>query len=85
MIFCDLDVAEQRRRLDRRLAEEPHTTWPISDAELASWAAIFERPSPGELDGSEPVPDPPEGFTSWVAWREDRWPVQIDGDPAPRP
>lgn len=66
MIFCDLDVAEQRRRLDRRHAEEPHTTWPISDAELASWADSFRRPTSAELDGSQPVPDPPVGFTCWA-------------------
>ena len=52
MLFCDVDPAEQRRRLDRRLAEEPHTTWPISEAELASWADVFQRPAPEEVDGS---------------------------------
>lgn len=77
MLFCDVDLAEQRRRLDRRLAEEPHTTWPISEAELASWADIFQRPTPEEVDGSEPIPAPPEGFTSWDAWRADRWPPAI--------
>ena len=77
MLFCDLDPAEQRRRLDRRLAEEPYTTWPISEAELASWADAFQRPTPGEVDGSEPVLDPPAKFTSWDAWRADRWPPAI--------
>src|SRR5699024_12589080 len=71
-------------RGDRRLAEEPHTTWPISDAELASWAGSFERMTPTELDGSEPVPDPPTGFAAWAAWRADRWPARIDRGPAPR-
>jgi predicted kinase len=77
MLFCDLDPAEQRRRLDRRLREEPHTTWPISEAELASWAEVFQRPTPTELDGTEPIPSPPVGFTSWDAWRTDRWPARI--------
>lgn len=77
MLFCDLDPAEQRRRLDRRLAEEPHTTWPISEAELASWSDIFQRPAPEEVDGSERLDDPPEGFASWDAWRTDRWPASI--------
>ena len=51
--------AEQRERLDRRQAEAPHTTWPMSDEELAEWAAAIEVPSPGELDGSEAIDDPP--------------------------
>ena len=78
MLFCDVGLDEQRRRLDRRLAEEPHTTWPISEAELASWAGIFQRPSEEEIDGSEPIPAPPEGLTSWDAWRAERWPPAID-------
>jgi len=77
ILFCDLDLAEQRRRLDRRLAEQPHTTWPISEAQLASWADIFQRPTPAEVDGSEPIPEPPEGFASWDVWRADRWPAAI--------
>lgn len=77
ILFCDLDLAEQRRRLDRRLAEQPHTTWPISEAQLASWADIFHRPTPAEVDGSEPIPEPPEGFASWDVWRADRWPAAI--------
>lgn len=77
MLFCDLDPAEQRRRLDKRLAEEPHTTWPISEAELASWAGVFQRPTPEEVDGSEPIPAPPAGFADWDAWRADRWPPAI--------
>src|ERR671921_805623 len=39
MRYFELSTQEQRRRLDRRLDLEPHTTWPISDAEIASWAA----------------------------------------------
>lgn len=77
--LCYLQVtpAEQRRRLDRRQAEAPGTTWPMSDAELAAWAAAFEAPTSGELDGSEPVDDPPAGFASWDEWRRDRWPPAV--------
>ncbi|GIJ50215.1 hypothetical protein Val02_71010 [Virgisporangium aliadipatigenens] len=69
--------AEQRRRADLRQAEAPHTTWPMSDAELAEWARRIEIPTPGELDGSEPVDDPPAGFATWDAWREHRWPPSV--------
>ncbi|MGA8047111.1 MAG: ATP-binding protein [Dermatophilaceae bacterium] len=77
MRYFELSPAEQRRRLARRQAEEPHTTWQMSDEELAEWAAIISIPTIGELDGSEPVDDPPAGFASWDAWRQHRWPPSI--------
>src|SRR5262245_61786802 len=45
--YFELPAAEQRRRLDRRQTEAPHTTWPMSDEELARWAATFDVPTPG--------------------------------------
>lgn len=77
MRYCDVTPAEQRRRLDHRQADAPHTTWPMSDDELARWAADFDIPTPGELDGSEPVDDPPAGFATWDEWRSDRWPPSV--------
>jgi hypothetical protein len=73
---CDRRL-HQRRRLDQRQAEEPHTTWHMSDEELAAWAAIISIPTPGELDGSEPVDGPPAGFPTWDGWRRHRWPLSI--------
>lgn len=75
--YFDATPAEQRRRLDQRHAEEPHTTWPMSDAELAEWAAIISIPTPGELDGTEPIDGPPPGFATWVEWRRHRWPPSV--------
>jgi len=72
--YFDVSAAEQRTRLDQRQADLPHTTWPMSDEELAEWAAHVDIPTPGELDGSEPVGDPPAGFATWDAWRRHRWP-----------
>jgi predicted kinase len=77
MHYFEIPLAEQRRRLDHRHATEPHTTWPMSDDELAEWAGIIEVPTPGELDGTEPIDDPPTGFTSWREWREQRWPPAV--------
>lgn len=77
MRYFELTPAEQRRRLDERLAEAPHTTWHMSDEELATWAAIISVPTPEELDGSEPVDDPPEGFATWDEWRRHRWPPSL--------
>lgn len=77
MHYFALAPAEQRERRDRRQADAPHTTWPMSDAELAGWAAVFDVPTPGELDGSEPIDEPPAGFASWEDWREHRWPPSL--------
>lgn len=77
MHYFEVSASEQRRRLDQRQADEPHTTWPISPEELAGWADVIEVPTPGEMDGSEPIGDPPAGFGSWDEWRSHRWPPTI--------
>ena len=77
MRYFELDRAEQRRRLDRRQADEPHTTWHMSDRELEDWAAIISVPTGGELDGTEPLDGPPEGFATWSDWRGHRWPPSL--------
>jgi predicted kinase len=77
MYYFEVPPVEQRRRLDERQAAEPHTTWPMSDEELARWAGIIQVPTQGELDGSEPIDDPPTGFTSWDQWRAHRWPAAV--------
>jgi predicted kinase len=77
MYYFAVPPHEQRRRLDQRQADEPHTTWPISDEEVAEWAGIIQVPTQGELEGSEPIDDPPTGFASWDDWRGHRWPPAI--------
>ncbi|NUT46976.1 MAG: ATP-binding protein [Saccharothrix sp.] len=77
MRYFEVSPAEQRRRLDQRQTDEPHTTWPMSDEELAEWAGVIQVPTPGELDGSEPIDDPPAGFASWDEWRHHRWPPAV--------
>jgi predicted kinase len=77
LCYFELTAAEQRRRLDQRQAEAPHTTWPMSDEELADWAAHFSIPTAGELDGTEPIDDPPAGFATWDEWRSHRWPSSV--------
>jgi hypothetical protein len=66
----ELVPTEQRKRLDERLAEAPNETWPISDQELAEWASRFDVPTSAELDGSQPVGDPPV-IVRGLEWR---WP-----------
>jgi len=77
MHYFELTPAEQRRQLDQRQAEAPHTTWYMSDEELAAWSAHIDIPTPGELDGSEPIDDPPAGFATWDEWRRRRWPPSV--------
>jgi predicted kinase len=77
MRYFEITPGEQRARLARRQGEAPHTSWPMSDRELAEWAARIDIPTPGELDGSEPIADPPPGFATWNEWRDDRWPPSV--------
>lgn len=77
MRYFELPPGEQRRRLDRRAAEESHTTWPMAEDELAEWATTINVPAPGELDGSEPLDDPPAGYSTWDEWRGHRWPPTV--------
>src|SRR4051812_47882380 len=77
MHYLEVSPAEQRRRIDQRQADEPHATWPMSEEELAGWAGIFQVPTQAELDGSEPIDDPPRGFASWDEWRGNRWPASV--------
>ena len=75
--YFELTPAEQRKRLDQRLAEAPHESWPMSERELTEWASKFEKPTSAELDGSEPIGDPPGDFATWREWTEQRWPPSV--------
>ena len=77
MRYFDLDPAVQRARIDRRWAGAPHETWPISEEEMSGWASIIQVPSVAELDGSEPIDDPPLGFVTWDEWMDNRWPPTL--------
>jgi len=77
MLYFELAPAEQRSRLDRRVADASHTTWHMSEKELTEWAAKIDIPTPGELDGSEPIDAPPAGFATWDEWRGHRWPPSV--------
>jgi predicted kinase len=77
MVYCELSVDEQRKRLDERLTEAPHSTWSMSEEALVEWAEEFDIPTAAELDGSEPIDRPPDGFASWGAWMRHRWPPSV--------
>src|SRR5215204_249244 len=50
MHYFELTPAEQRSRLDQRLAEASHTTWHMSEEDLVVWSRTIDIPTPGELD-----------------------------------
>jgi predicted kinase len=77
MHYVELTAAEQRRRLAQREVEAPNTSWSMSDEELMEWAASIDIPTSGELDGSEPLDDPADGFATWDEWRAVRWPSSV--------
>lgn len=77
MWYAPITREEQRRRHNIRLASEPDSTWPMSEDELAAWTGMFDVPSQGELDGTEPIDLPPTGFASWAEWMQHRWPARV--------
>jgi predicted kinase len=79
MRYFELDPAVQRARIDQRWSEAPHETWPMSSEELSECASIIQVPSLAELDGSEPIGDPPSGFGTWDEWMANRWPPTVTG------
>jgi AAA domain len=62
---------------DEWLTEAPHSTWSMSEEALVEWAEEFDIPTAAELDGSEPIDRPPDGFASWGAWMRHRWPPSV--------
>jgi predicted kinase len=81
--YAAITADEQRRRHNVRLAAEPHSTWPMSDDDLTTWAASFNEPTVGELDGTEPIDPPPSGFDMWTEWMRQRWPARLADPLAP--
>jgi predicted kinase len=77
MHYFELDPSEQRRRLDQRQAEAPQSSWPMPEGDLAHWAATIVIPTPGELDGTDPIDAPPVGYATWDEWRRHRWPPTV--------
>jgi len=77
MLSCEATPAEQRERLEKRLEQDPHSTWPVSAEELATYAARFDTPTAGEVDGSEPIDGVPTGFAGWDEWIACRWPSRL--------
>jgi predicted kinase len=76
LVYLPIDPEEQRRRVGRRFAQEPHSTFVISDADLEQWRSQFQEPDEHELRSADPGPVP-TGFATWDAWTADRWPTSL--------
>jgi len=73
VVYLPVDPAVQRARIAHRQATAPHTTFPMSEADLVTWRTQFEVPDAAELGGAD-IPGPPPGWPGWPAWAADRWP-----------
>jgi predicted kinase len=74
VIYLPVDRDVQLARIAHRQATAPHTTFPMTEADIDNWATQFQAPDAAELNGGEPVPGPPPGWPGWPEWAADRWP-----------
>jgi predicted kinase len=73
VIYLPVDNHVQRARIAHRQASAPHTTFPMTEADIDKWREQFQVPDAAELsDGNIPSPPPP--WPSWESWAADRWP-----------
>jgi streptomycin 6-kinase len=89
VIYLPVDKEVQRARIAHRQATAPHTTFPMTEADIDQWRTQFQAPDATELSEGEPsdaepsdgepsdgeaVPEPPPGWSGWSEWAADRWP-----------
>ncbi|MFG6201237.1 AAA family ATPase [Nonomuraea sp. JJY05] len=73
VMYLPIDKDVQRARIAHRQATAPHTTFPMSEADIDKWRKQFQTPDAAELGGGD-IPAPPPGWQSWPEWAADRWP-----------
>jgi predicted kinase len=73
VVYLPVDPATQWERIESRYAATPGQTFPITRDDLLTWRTIFSEPDATELAGG-PVPPPPTGWPTWLAWAQQRWP-----------
>jgi len=86
VVYLPVDKDVQRARIARRQATAPHTTFPMSEAEMDGWREMFEVPDAGELAGGD-IPGPPPDWAGWAEWAAVRWPshTSVEASEAARP
>lgn len=73
VIYLPVDKDVQCARITHRQTTAPHTTFPMSEADIDTWRKQFQAPDAAELDGGD-IPGPPPGCVGWPEWAADRWP-----------
>jgi predicted kinase/streptomycin 6-kinase len=74
VIYQPVDKEVQLARIAHRQATAPHTTFPMTEADLDKWRTQFEEPDAAELSAGDPIPEPPPAWPGWREWAADRWP-----------
>jgi predicted kinase len=77
VVYLPVDRDVQRARIAHRQATAPHTTFPMTEADIDTWRTQFQVPDAAELDGAD-IPGPPPGWPGWPEWAADRWPSLAD-------
>jgi predicted kinase len=73
VIYLPVDKDLQLARIAHRQATAPHTTFPMTEADIDTWREQFQAPDAAELRDAT-VPSPPPGWPGWPQWAADRWP-----------
>jgi predicted kinase len=73
VIYLPVAADVQRTRIAHRQATAPHTTFPMSQADIDAWRKQFQAPDAAELEGDD-IAGPPQGWPDWTEWAADRWP-----------
>jgi predicted kinase len=77
VVYLPVDKDVQRARIAHRQATAPHTTFPMTEADIEAWRQQFQVPDDAELRGGD-IPGPPPGWPGWPEWAADRWPPLAD-------
>lgn len=79
VVYLPIDEDAQRSRITHRQSTAPHTTFPMSEADVDTWRTQFQPPDTAELTGAD-IPAPPPGWPGWPQWAAARWPTLALGD-----
>jgi predicted kinase len=83
VVYLPVDRDVQRARIAHRQATAPHTTFPMTEADIDTWRKQFQVPDAAELGGGD-IPGPPPGWPGWPEWAADRWPSLANDSAGPQ-
>lgn len=77
VVYLPVDKDAQLARIAHRQATAPHTTFPMTEADVSEWRERFQVPDAAELGGGH-IPAPPPDWPGWPEWAVGRWPSLIE-------